>query len=138
MDSWLDDLGYTQEQVLQVCREKAGMREPTLKYMNAVLRNKALEKGGINTRKNYGNSGTDKASASGQWKKSSGSGEAPAEHNNQRAGQTAEARQEEPVSPDWNGSGKARDKRTMVSRRVLKEYYEYIRQRDRDKLNENP
>lgn len=136
MDSWLDDLGYTQEQVLQVCREKAGMREPTLKYMNAVLRNKALEKGGINTRKNYGNSGTDKASASGQWKKSSGSGEAPAEQNNQRVGQTAGARQEEPVSPDWNGSGKARDKRTMVSRRVLKEYYEYIRQRDRDKLNE--
>lgn len=50
MDRWFDDMGCTLKDVLDACRAAGGMREPHLRYVNKVLENRILEKGGINTR----------------------------------------------------------------------------------------
>jgi len=50
MDRWFDDMGCSLGDVLNACRASAGLREPTLKYVNAVLENMQLEAGGIDTR----------------------------------------------------------------------------------------
>lgn len=49
MDTWIDDWGYKISDILDACRKTVGQREPSLNYVNAVLRNKMQEKGGINT-----------------------------------------------------------------------------------------
>lgn len=86
MDRWFDDMNYTLKDVLDACKLTAGLRDPSLRYVDKVLENKMMEAGGINTRK---------VSAS----------RAPA--------QTATGRDEPP--------------RIHVSKRVLKEYYDFIR-----------
>ena len=50
MDKWLDEMGCSVKDVLDACNASAGIREPNLRYVNKVLENKILEKGGINTR----------------------------------------------------------------------------------------
>ncbi|MBQ0040468.1 MAG: DnaD domain protein [Clostridiales bacterium] len=49
MDRWFDELGYSIKEVLDACRAAAGLRDPSLKYVNKVLENKKLQAGGINT-----------------------------------------------------------------------------------------
>lgn len=49
MDRWFDELGYGIKEVLDACRAAAGLRDPSLKYVNKVLENKKLQAGGINT-----------------------------------------------------------------------------------------
>lgn len=52
MDRWFDEMGYTIKEILEACKKAAGLREPSLKYVDKVLENKRLEQGGIDTRKN--------------------------------------------------------------------------------------
>ena len=58
MDRWFDEMGYSIKEVLDACRKTAGMREPSLKYVNKVLENQKLEQGGINPSKQASNSET--------------------------------------------------------------------------------
>ena len=81
MDRWFDDMGFSAEEVLDACRAAGGIREPSLRYVNKILENRMLEKGGI------------KASYAG------GSG----------------------------GDAAGDDDGVKVSRKVLKDYYEHIR-----------
>lgn len=85
MDRWFDELGYTLKDVLNACRMTAGLRDPSLRYVDKVLENKKLEAGGINTRA---------ARPTGAYQE----------------------RSTEPSKP-----------KAMVSKKVLKEYYDYIR-----------
>ena len=88
MDRWFDELNCTLAEVLDACSAAAGLREPNLKYVNKVIENRRLEKGGINTRlpQESGRSGQTEAAAAGEG------------------------------SP--------------VSRKVLADYYEFIREED--------
>ncbi len=47
MSSWMDELGFSLAEILDACRLTAGQREPNLKYVNSVLRNRRLEAGGV-------------------------------------------------------------------------------------------
>lgn len=87
MDRWFDEMGCSITEVLEACKAAAGLRDPNLRYVNKVLENKALEKGGINTRK-------------------------------EPAAGRAENQQNTDVP------------QAMVSRKVLKDYYDYIRECD--------
>lgn len=78
MDRWFDEMGFTIKEVLEACKKSAGIREPSLRYVNKVLENKKLEQGGIDTRNNPS------------------------------------------ASTDTNNDA-------VVSKKVLKEYYEFIR-----------
>ena len=49
MDRWFDEMGCSISEVLDACNASAGIREPSLRYVNKVLENSRLEKGGINT-----------------------------------------------------------------------------------------
>ena len=49
MDRWFDEMGCSITEVLDACKASAGIREPNLRYVNKVLENSRLEKGGINT-----------------------------------------------------------------------------------------
>ena len=91
MDRWFDELGCSLQDVLDACKAAGGMREPHLRYINKVIENRILEKGGINTR--------------------------PAQ-----SGQTRQPAQARTGSADRDSSDGAR-----VSRKVLRDYYEYIR-----------
>lgn len=84
MDRWFDELGYTLKDVLIACKLTAGLRDPSLRYVDKVLENKKLEAGGINTRRTM---------------------QVPA------------------VGNDTDN----KEPRARVSRKVLKEFYEYIR-----------
>ena len=88
MDRWFDEMKFDIEEVVDACRAAAGIRDPNLKYVNKVLENRRLEKGGINTRA---------AAESG----SSDSGEG-----------------------------------SLVSRKVLSDYFEYIRKEEEKALEE--
>lgn len=48
MDRWFDEMGYSIKEVLDACRKTAGMRDPSLRYVNKILENIKLEQGGIN------------------------------------------------------------------------------------------
>lgn len=48
MDRWFDEMGYNIKEVIESCKKTAGLREPSLKYVNKILENKKLEQGGIN------------------------------------------------------------------------------------------
>ena len=50
MDRWFDEMKFSIGEVLDACNASAGLREPNLRYVNKVLENRKLEKGGINTR----------------------------------------------------------------------------------------
>ena len=88
MDRWFDELGCSLAEVLDACSAAAGIREPNLKYVNKVIENRRLEKGGINTRLPKDSSGN--------------------------------------VSEDSSAAGEG----SPVSRKVLADYYEYIRDKD--------
>lgn len=88
MDRWFDELNCSLAEVLDACQAAAGLREPNLKYVNKVIENRRLEKGGINTR---------------------------------LAGERSGSR-----SPETEAS----DEGSPVSRKVLADYYEYIRNED--------
>lgn len=87
MDRWFDELECPLSEVLDACSAAAGLREPSLKYVNKVIENRRLERGGINTR---------------LQKDSVQKGAAEA----------------------------APDSGSPVSRKVLADYYEYIRDKD--------
>ena len=86
MDRWFDGLNCSLAEVLDACSAAAGIREPNLKYVNKVIENRRLEKGGVNTR-------LQKDSAQ-------------------------------------NSSEKSSEEGSPVSRKVLADYYEYIRNED--------
>ncbi|MBQ3292571.1 MAG: DnaD domain protein [Mogibacterium sp.] len=92
MDRWVDTLGYTVAEVLDACKAAAGVREPNLRYVNKILENKRLEKGGVNTRVRTPEQNKTPVAA--------------AETDNEK--------------PD----------EAMVSRKVLRDYYEYLRQEE--------
>ena len=81
MDRWFDEMKFSVEEVLDACGAAAGIRDPNLRYVNKVLENRMLEKGGV--RVNAASPQTDRAE---------------------------------------NGS--------PVSRKVLADYYDYIRETD--------
>lgn len=88
MDRWFDDMNCSLAEVLDACSAAAGLREPNLKYVNKVIENRRLEKGGVNTR----------------------------------------------LAKDSSQNGSAEsasfDEGSPVSRKVLADYYEYIRDKD--------
>lgn len=47
MNRWFDEMGFSLEEVLEACRATGGIREPSLRYVNKILENKMLEKGGV-------------------------------------------------------------------------------------------
>lgn len=60
MSRWFDEMGFTIKEVLDACKAAAGLRDPNLKYVNKVLENMMLEKGGIDTSQyqtSYANTG---------------------------------------------------------------------------------
>ena len=88
MDRWFDQMNCSLAEVLDACSAAAGIREPNLKYVNKVIENRRLEKGGVNTRL--------------------------------------------PKDSNQNGSADAAsaDEGSPVSRKVLADYYEFIRRED--------
>ena len=90
MDRWFDEMGCTLKDVLDACRAAGGVRDPNLRYVNKVLENKILEKGGINTR--------------------------------------AEQVRKTAAEPSLQtGQPAAAQDSARVSRKVLRDYYDYIR-----------
>ena len=85
MDRWFDEMDCSIGEVLDACKAAAGLRDPNLRYVNKVLENRRLEKGGVNTR------------AETEARRQAGTGYAPA------------------------------GERSLVSRKVLSDYFEYIR-----------
>ena len=67
MDRWFDGLNCSLAEVLDACSAAAGIREPNLKYVNKVIENRRLEKGGVNTRlqKDYSQNSSEKSSEEG-------------------------------------------------------------------------
>ena len=92
MDRWFDEMGCSIGEVLDACRAAAGLRDPNLRYVNKVLENRRLEKGGINTK-----AGT-------------------------------EARRQSGGSTEPAGGG------SPVSKKVLSDYFEYIRGEEEEAL----
>lgn len=86
MDPWFDEMGFSLDEVLEACRASAGIREPSLRYVNKVLENRMLEKGGVKLPFSRGGSGETSAASSGDGVK--------------------------------------------VSRKVLRDYYDYIREEE--------
>jgi len=80
MDRWFDDMKFTIDEVLDACSAAAGVRDPNLRYVNKIIENRMLEKGGIKP------GAVETAAASGE--------------------------------------------ESRVSRKVLTDYYEYIRTED--------
>ena len=50
MDRWFDELECSIGEVLDACAASAGLRDPNLRYVNKVIENRRLEKGGVNTK----------------------------------------------------------------------------------------
>ena len=76
MDRWFDEMDLTIGEVLDACAATAGIREPNLRYVNKVLENRRLEKGGINTKAMYA-SGALAGSRTDEGQNASQSGESP-------------------------------------------------------------
>ena len=87
MDKWFDEMGCSLADVLDACKAAGGMREPHLRYVNKVIENRILEKGGVNTR-------------------------------------AADQRQTGAPSP---AGAPQTEETAKVSRKVLRDYYEHIR-----------
>lgn len=90
MDPWFDEMGFKLDEVLAACRASAGIREPNLRYVNKILENKMLERGGV---KVPFSRGAETGSAKG-------------------------------------ASGNAENSGAKVSRKVLRDYYDHIREED--------
>ena len=86
MDRWFDEMGVSIGEALDACAAAAGIRDPNLRYVNKVLENRRLEKGGINVKSDAADAGA--------------SGESP------------------------------------VSKKVLNDYFEYIRTTEEKELGE--
>lgn len=76
MSDWRDKMGFSLGEILDACRKSAGIREPSLKYVNKVLENTVLETGKINIKnknnsykKNYDENKTDRGESSSQKSK---------------------------------------------------------------------
>lgn len=82
MDRWFDDMKCSIDEVIDACNASAGIREPNLRYVNKVIENRRLEKGGVNTRREAAQGG---------------------------------------------GSIPVSDGGSLVSRKVLADYFEYLR-----------
>ena len=101
MDRWFDQFGYNIEEVLEAVKLTAGKREPSLRYVDAVLENKYREAGGIETSyKSNGKSG------------------------NQGSRQMAEKMAAADKAGNLSSDGSVN-----VSKRVLEEYYAYLREK---------
>ncbi len=76
MDRWFDEYKYSISEVIDACNAAGGLREPSLRYVNKVLENRRLEKGGINTRAERQPAGTGGygTAASGGYNGSESSG----------------------------------------------------------------
>ena len=59
MNRWFDDMGFSLEEVLEACMATGGIREPSLRYVNKILENKMLEKGGVKNPASKASSGGD-------------------------------------------------------------------------------
>lgn len=91
MDKWFDELEFSIKDVLTACRAAAGLRDPSLKYVNRVLENQRLQQGGINTK-------SEKVYL-----------------------------RRENIGSSSGGSEQNEIRQAPVSKKVLKEYYDYIR-----------
>ena len=91
MDRWFDEMECTIKDVLEACRAAGGVRDPNLRYVNKILENKMLEKGGINT-----------------WA--------------EQQKKAAAAQQ-----PQVQTGAAAAEETARVSRKVLRDYYDYLR-----------
>ena len=102
MDRWFDKFGYNIEEVLEAVKLTAGKREPSLRYVDAVLENKYRKAGGIEPsyKPNNQNGAQGPGSAGG------------------KSMQVENAR-------NTNSEGSVN-----VSKRVLEEYYKYLREKD--------
>ena len=94
MDRWFDEMGCSLADVLDACRAAGGMREPHLRYVNKVIENRILEKGGVNTRAADPSRGRSQA--------------------------------------EYVTQPPAAEEAAKVSRKVLKDYYDYIRKEEED------
>lgn len=101
MDRWFDKFGYNIEEVLEAVKLTAGKREPSLRYVDAVLENKYRKAGGIEP--SYKASNQNGAQGPG----SAGG----------KSMQVENAR-------NTNSEGSVN-----VSKRVLEEYYKYLREK---------
>ena len=101
MDRWFDELSFGLDEVLEAVKLTAGKREPSLRYVDAVLENKYREAGGIEPRyksnarngsqeSKLGNAGMQKGGAVGSQGRQTSGG-------------------------------------VNISKRVLEEYYTYLR-----------
>lgn len=101
MNRWFDQFGYNIEEVLEAVKLTAGKREPSLRYVDAVLENKYREAGGIEpSYKSNGQSGN--------------------QGSRQMAAKT--------TATDKTGNTSS-DGSVNVSKRVLEEYYAYLREK---------
>ncbi len=101
MDRWFDQFGYNIEEVLEAVKLTAGKREPSLRYVDAVLENKYREAGGIEP----------------SYKSNCQSGN---QGNRQMAAKATTTDKTGNTSPDGS---------VNVSKRVLEEYYAYLREK---------
>jgi len=101
MDRWFDQFGFNIEQVLEAVKLTAGKREPSLRYVDTVLENKYREAGGI---------------------------EPSYKSNNQNNAQGNKANVTKTSPPAKNGNSNAEGS-VNVSKRVLEEYYKYLREK---------
>lgn len=101
MDRWFDKFGYNIEEVLEAVKLTAGKREPSLRYVDAVLENKYRKAGGIEPSYKANN-------------QNGAQGPGPA------GGKSMQAEKER----NKNSEGSVN-----VSKRVLEEYYKYLREK---------
>lgn len=47
MSRWFDEMNFKMSDVLEACRKSAGLREPSLRYVDKILENKYKEAGGV-------------------------------------------------------------------------------------------
>ncbi len=59
MNRWFDEMDFSLDEVLEACKATGGIREPSLRYVNKILENKMLEKGGVKTDTPGSSSGGD-------------------------------------------------------------------------------
>ena len=101
MDRWFDQFGYNIEEVLEAVKLTAGKREPSLRYVDAVLENKYREAGGI---------------------------EPSYKSNGQSGNQGSRQMTAKTPATDKTGNSSS-DGSVNVSKRVLEEYYAYLREK---------
>nr|WP_298877479.1 DnaD domain protein [uncultured Mogibacterium sp.] len=101
MDRWFDQFGYNIEEVLEAVKLTAGKREPSLRYVDAVLENKYREAGGIE----------------------------PSYKSNGKNGNQGSRQMAEKMTAADKAGNLSSDGSVNVSKRVLEEYYAYLREK---------